>query len=143
MFLGTSDHTLDQKNRLVLPAKFRPDLAGGGVMAKGIDGCLTIFRTEDFVTMTGPVRDGWDVDEVRRSTARTRLAGAESFELDGQGRITVAGHLKEYARLGRDVTITGVGEWLEVWDRDQWVSVNRRGEDNLRAGRSVSTGPGS
>ncbi|MGH3022932.1 MAG: division/cell wall cluster transcriptional repressor MraZ [Gaiellaceae bacterium] len=121
MLLGEYEHTIDDKNRLTLPARFRESLAGGVVVSRGIDSCLDVYT-----------REGWegsvaarlaDLDPFSRETRQMRRlvysSGVEA-ELDKQGRVTLPAGLLRQASLGREVVVLGVGDHLEVWDRAAW-----------------------
>ena len=104
MLLGEYEHTLDDKNRLTLPAKFRQALGGGVVVTRGMDGCLFVFTHE-----------GWD------SFVSDRLEGLNTFsDVDKQGRIMLPQPLIEHASLGREVVVAGIRDHVEIWDRTAW-----------------------
>ena len=121
MLLGEYEHTIDDKNRLTLPAKFRGDFARGIVVTRGLDGCLFAYT-----------RDAWDrlvdstlgsVDQLTqegRRLYRHFFSGASEGELDRQGRVMLPGALVQHANLGREVVVAGVNDRLEIWDRDAW-----------------------
>jgi MraZ protein len=121
MFLGEYEHTLDEKNRLTLPAKFRESFAAGGVVTRGMDGCLYVYA-----------RDKWDELVERRLGSldllsrddrviqRYFFSAAAEVEPDKQGRIMVPARLIEHGKLGRDVVVAGVYDHLEIWDRAAW-----------------------
>ena len=121
MLLGEYEHTIDGKNRLTLPARFRPAFADGVVVTRGIDPCLAVYT-----------RDGWDqfvasqmsgLDQFSREARQLRRylfsAGVEA-ELDRQGRVTLPAGLIKRVGLTRDVVVAGIGDSLEVWDRRAW-----------------------
>jgi MraZ protein len=121
MLLGEYEHTIDDKNRLTLPAKFRGELAGGVVVTRGMDGCLYAYPAEDWrerflarVAQLDPLqREG-------RKLQRHFFSGASEAELDRQGRIMIPGALLKYAGLSRDVVVAGVSDHIEIWDRESW-----------------------
>jgi transcriptional regulator MraZ len=121
MLLGEYEHTIDDKNRLTLPAKFRGELAGGVVVTRGMDGCLYAYPAEDWrerflarVARLDPLqREG-------RKLQRHFFSGASEAELDRQGRIMIPGALLKYAGLSRDVVVAGVSDHIEIWDRETW-----------------------
>ena len=98
MLLGEHEHTIDDKNRLTLPARFRTAFAAGVVLTRGMDGCLYAYR-----------RDDWD------TLVESRLA-----ELDRQGRVMIPAALIQHGGLGRNVVIAGVRDHLEIWDSAAW-----------------------
>jgi MraZ protein len=121
MLLGEFEHTLDEKNRLTLPAKFRKSFAGGLVITRGIDRCLAVYPREEwdrrFALRMGEL-EGLSRDD--RRLQRFFFASAAEADLDGQGRVMVPASLLEHAGLGREVTVAGVYDHLEIWDRAGW-----------------------
>lgn len=122
MFLGTYTPRLDDKGRLALPAKFRPELEGGLVICKGMDRCLFVFPTAEFRTFTKAIGEAPINDKRVRNYARTLFAGASNEALDSQGRVTVPPQLREYANLSKDVVVVGVNTRLEVWEAGAWAT---------------------
>ena len=121
MLLGEYAHTLDDKNRLTLPAKFRESFVDGGVVTRGFDGCLYLFprqQWEDLVS--GRLAELDPLLEETRLMNRYFFSGAAEAEPDKQGRISVPAALIEHARLGREVVVAGVQDHLEIWDRAAW-----------------------
>ena len=122
-FRGTFDHTLDAKNRLTVPARYRAALAEGVVLAMPVDlkPCVGVWRA-------GAVRDLHPRALAELPPLSSRLTELERFfygsshdaELDAAGRIMVPGFLGEYAALTKDVVVVGVGDRLELWDRAAW-----------------------
>jgi MraZ protein len=123
MLLGEFEHTIDEKNRLTLPARFRKSFAGGAVLARGIDRCLSVYSREEWERRVA-LRVG-DLEGLSRDDRRMQryfFASAAEVDLDGQGRVMVPAALMQHAGLGREVTVTGVYDRLEVWDRAAWRS---------------------
>ena len=121
MLLGEYAHTLDEKNRLTLPAKFRESFVDGGVVTRGFDGCLYLFprqQWEDLVS--GRLAELDPLLEETRLMNRYFFSGAAEAEPDKQGRINVPPALIEHGRLGREVVDAGVQDHLEIWDRAAW-----------------------
>ncbi|MHB1066013.1 MAG: division/cell wall cluster transcriptional repressor MraZ [Candidatus Nanopelagicales bacterium] len=120
MFLGTHYPRLDDKGRLVLPAKFRDALAGGLVLAKGQDRSITVFPTAEFAAYAGYL-DGLSRTNAKAQAFQRVLFSAASDEIpDRQGRITVPTALREYAGLERDVVVVGKNKTAEIWDVQAW-----------------------
>ena len=121
MLLGEYEHTLDDKNRLTLPAKFRQDFAEGIVVTRGMDGCLFAYTPEDWAALVqGRLATLDPLSKEGRRMQRFFYAGATEAELDKQGRVGIPQALLEHAKLGRDVVVAGVHDHLEIWDRDAW-----------------------
>ena len=129
MFLGQYQHTLDDKGRVVMPSKFREDLAPGCVITKGQEHCLYVFPLSAWAEEMERVRRLPRTDRRARNFARAFFAAASDQELDGQGRIVVPGPLREYAGLEKDATVVGVAERIEVWSTDRWERMSAEADD--------------
>jgi MraZ protein len=121
MLLGEHEHTLDDKNRLTLPARFRQAFAEGIVVTRGMDGCLFAYTPQDWDALVqGRLATLDPLSKEGRRMQRFFYAGATEAELDKQGRVGIPGALLEHAKLGRDVVVAGVHDHLEIWDRAAW-----------------------
>jgi MraZ protein len=121
MLLGAHEHTLDDKNRLTLPAKFRAAFAGGLVVTRGMDGCLYAYRREDWDSLVeGRLATLDPLSMEGRRMQRFFFSGASEVEPDRQGRVMIPAALIEHAGLGREVVVAGVLDHLEIWDRAKW-----------------------
>ena len=121
MLLGEYEHTLDDKNRITLPAKFRASFAAGVVVTRGMDGCLYAYRQEDWDKLVDGRLAGLDpLSQEGRRMQRFFFSGAAEAELDKQGRVMIPAALIEHAGLGRNVVVAGVRDHLELWDRAAW-----------------------
>ncbi len=121
MLLGEYEHTLDDKNRITLPAKFRAAFAAGVVVTRGMDGCLYAYRLEDWDKLVESRLAGLDpLSREGRQMQRFFFSGATEAELDKQGRVMIPAALIEHAGLGRNVVVAGVRDHLELWDGAAW-----------------------
>jgi MraZ protein len=121
MLLGEHEHTLDDKNRLTLPAKFRQDFVEGIVVTRGMDGCLFAYTRADWDSLVERRLATLDpLSKEGRRMQRFFFSGAAETELDKQGRVGIPAALLEHAKLGRDVVVAGVHDHLEIWDRAAW-----------------------
>jgi MraZ protein len=121
MLLGAHDHTIDDKNRLTLPARFRHHFGEGIVVSRGLDGCLFAFNPPGWEAYVDGRLGGLDpLSKQGRQMQRFFFSGAVEAELDKQGRVSLPGALLTHAKLGRDVVVAGVRDHLEIWDRDAW-----------------------
>jgi MraZ protein len=121
MLLGTHEHTIDDKNRLTLPAKFRESFADGLVVSKGLDRCLQAYRREDWDRLVESRLAPLDpFSQEARRIQRFHFAGAAEAELDKQGRLMIPAPLLEHAQLSRDVVVAGMRDHVEIWDREAW-----------------------
>ncbi|NLW13709.1 MAG: division/cell wall cluster transcriptional repressor MraZ [Trueperella sp.] len=122
MFLGTYEPRLDDKGRLILPAKYRDQLQGGLVMTRGQEHCLYIFPMSEFENMLERLNQAPMTSKEARTYKRVFLSGANDQVPDKQGRVTIPVALREYASLEREVAVIGSGAHVEVWDLDEWNS---------------------
>ena len=120
MFLGTHTPRLDDKGRLALPARFRPELEGGLVICKGQDRCLYVFSVPEFGRFTEALRSAPITDAKVRTYGRHLFAGASHEAADSQGRVTIPPHLRDYAGLTKDCVVIGANTRLEIWDAANW-----------------------
>ena len=120
MLLGTHTPKLDDKGRVILPAKFREDLAGGIVVTRGQDRCLYVFSTSEFEELHGRIKQASMTDKQARSFLRMFLSGASAEMPDSQNRISIPAHLRQYAGLEKELVVTGVGAHAEIWDASAW-----------------------
>jgi len=121
MLLGAYDHTIDDKNRLTLPAKYREAFKDGVVVTRGLDGCLFAYRRPDWDRLVESRLAPLDpLSPETRRLQRFFYAGASESELDKQGRVMIPAQLIDHAKLGREVVVAGVNDRLEIWDRAAW-----------------------
>ena len=130
MFLGTHAPKLDEKGRLILPAKFREELAGGVVLTRGQEHCLYAFTAAEFERMYAQLREAPLAQKQARDYVRVMLSGADSQIPDKQGRILLPQHLREYAGLEKDVAFIGTSNRAEIWDAQRWASFNAELDDS-------------
>ena len=120
MFLGTHLPRLDDKGRLILPAKFRDQLAPGLVVTRGQERCLYVFGSRDFEQMHEQLRQAPVTSKEARDYLRVLLSGASDELPDKQGRVTLPAALRSYAGLERDLAVIGAGSRVEIWDAVAW-----------------------
>jgi MraZ protein len=121
MLLGEYEHTIDDKNRLTLPAKFRRAFADGVVVTRGMDGCLYAYTRADWERLVETRLAELDpLSKEARTMMRFFFSGASEAEPDKQGRVLVPPALAQHAGLGREVVVAGVHDHLEIWDRAAW-----------------------
>ncbi len=120
MFLGTHTPKLDDKGRLILPAKYRDELAEGLVITRFQERCLAIWPTQVFVEVAQAVRSASSSQQHVRDYQRMLASGASDEVLDKQGRITIPPHLRAYAGLDKDCVVVGAMTRLEVWNASAW-----------------------
>ena len=120
MFMGEYNHSIDNKGRLIIPAKFREQLGDTFVVTQGLDGCLFIYANEEWEAFTEKLKQLPLTNLKARKFTRYFLAGATSCEVDKQGRILIPQKLRQSAGLTKDVVLAGVGSRIEIWDCDRW-----------------------
>jgi MraZ protein len=120
MLLGTFAPKLDEKGRIILPAKFWDDFAGGVVMTRGQERCVYVFSQREFEDLHDRIRQAPVTGKKGRDYLRLFLSGASQEQPDKQRRVTVPSMLREYAGLGRDLTVIGAGGRAEIWDTAAW-----------------------
>ena len=120
MFLGTYTPKLDEKGRLILPAKFRSRLAPGLVMTRGQERCLFLLPMDEFRRMYDQIRQAPVTSKQARDYLRVFLSGASDEIPDKQGRVSIPAPLRAYAGLDRDVAVIGAGTRVEIWDAQAW-----------------------
>jgi len=120
MLLGEHEHSLDDKNRLTLPAKLRAAFEDGVVVSRGLDGCLYAYPRSEWQRLADRIAALDPLGEDARRMRRHFFSGASQGELDRQGRLVLSPTLIQYAGLEREVTVAGVHDHLEIWDRAKW-----------------------
>ena len=122
MFLGTHTPRLDDKGRLILPAKFREQLEAGVIVTRGQERCLYVFPVDEFSRIAGQLRQAPVTSKQARDYLRVFLSGASDEAVDKQGRVTIPAMLRTYAGLNRDCAVIGAGQRIEFWDLAAWES---------------------
>ncbi|MFI8632273.1 division/cell wall cluster transcriptional repressor MraZ [Microbacterium sp. NPDC077663] len=129
MLLGTHTPKLDDKGRVILPAKFRDDLGPGVVITRGQERCLYVFSSAEFERVYERIREAPLTNKQARDFQRMFLSGASAEKPDSQNRITIPPHLRTYAALDRELVVTGVGAHAEIWNADAWNAYADSNED--------------
>lgn len=122
MFLGTYSPRLDDKGRIILPAKFREELAEGLVITRGQERCLYVFSMAEFQRVHEQLRSAPISSKQSRDYIRVFLSGASDETPDKQGRITIPPMLRKYAGLDKELAVIGAGSRAEIWDMATWES---------------------
>jgi MraZ protein len=121
MLLGEFEHTIDDKNRLTLPARFRREFEEGIVVTRGMDGCLYAYAPSEWNRVVeSRLATLHPLSQEGRRMQRFFFAGAAESVPDKQGRVSLPAALLGHAKLGRDVVVAGVNDHLEIWDRAAW-----------------------
>jgi MraZ protein len=120
MFLGTFQHNLDDKGRLMIPARFRELLDGGAYITQGFDRCLMVMTGEYFRQVYADINSTGLTDPNARLLRRMILANAFQLDIDKVGRVLVPQVLREFAGLDGEAIVAGQGEYFEVWTPAAW-----------------------
>ncbi|WP_104111578.1 MULTISPECIES: division/cell wall cluster transcriptional repressor MraZ [unclassified Arthrobacter] len=120
MFLGTHSPRLDEKGRIILPAKFREELSSGLVLTKGQENCIYVFSAREFEKVLAQMQDAPLSNMAARDYIRIFLSGASDEVPDKQGRVTIPAALRSYAGLEKELVVIGAGSRAEIWDAPSW-----------------------
>ena len=124
MFMGEYNHTVDAKGRLIVPSKFREQLGDEFVVTKGLDGCLFVYENTEWKILEEKLKKLPLTNANARKINRFFLLGAALCEVDKQGRILLPAVLREFAGIGKDAVMVGVGNRIEIWSKESWMSAN-------------------
>ena len=119
MFLGEYEHTIDVKGRIAVPAKYRQQIKGGAVVSKGMGTCLSVYPMQRWEEKSAELASNRNNEELR-DIERRIYASAGEIELDAQGRMIIPARLRAYAHLDSEVSVVGVRDHFEIWDRVTW-----------------------
>ena len=125
MFIGEYQHSLDSKNRIIIPAKFRDGLGSHFVMTKGMDNSLFVYPMKEWSLIEEKLKALSFTKKNVRDFHRMFFSGAIECELDKQGRVTISSNLVKHAKLLKDATIIGVSTRVEIWASESWETYNQ------------------
>jgi len=120
MFMGEYRHTVDPKGRLIIPSKFREQLGAEFVVTRGLDGCLFVYPMDSWEVYIAELKKLPLTDKNARLFTRFIIAGANTCELDKQGRILLPVTLREFAGIDKDVLLAGMLDHIEIWNEERW-----------------------
>lgn len=120
LFMGEFQHNLDDKNRLIMPAKFREGLGERFIITKGLDTCLFAYPATEWQELATKLQSLPFTKADSRAFVRLFFSGASECEFDKQGRIVIPGNLKDYAKLDKECVVIGVSNRVEIWSKAQW-----------------------
>ncbi|MDT8901695.1 division/cell wall cluster transcriptional repressor MraZ [Anaeroselena agilis] len=126
MFMGEYLHTIDNKGRLIFPAKFREDLGEKFIATKGLDNCLFVYSPEEWAILENKLKQLPLAKPEARAFVRFFFAGAAELEADKQGRVLLPANLREHAKLDKDVVVIGVSTRIEIWGKEAWDEYNAK-----------------
>ncbi len=131
MLMGEYHHNIDEKSRLIIPAKFRSELGERFVITKGLDKCLFVYSEVEWNKLMQKVSSLQFTKKNVRAFERTFIGGASLIEFDKQGRINITSPLVHYANIIKECVIIGVSERLEIWSKEEFDRYMTDNEDNL------------
>ncbi len=120
MFIGEFKHSIDDKGRVAIPAKFREAFKVGAIVTRGLDRCLFIFEKKEWDALAEKIKSLPISQANSRAFSRLMLGGAMEVNLDVQGRILLPDYLREYGGLKKQTVIAGLYNRLEIWDEESW-----------------------
>lgn len=131
MFIGEYHHSIDEKGRLIIPAKFRDELGNNFIITRGIDNCLFVYSNESWDKICNKLNSLPFTKKDARVFNRFFMSGATNVELDKQGRANISSPLIDYAHLSKECVIIGTGDRLEIWSQDDWDSFFDSNKDSM------------
>jgi MraZ protein len=138
VFTGEYRHTVDDKGRLAVPARFRAQLAGGAVVSRWIDGCLAIHDQAGWEALSTRVAALPLTDAAARLFQRQIFAGAFDAELDRQGRVLIPAYLRDEVGLDGDAIVAGIRDHAEIWAPARWADYRVAMDDPKRFAEAIA-----
>ena len=138
MFLGEFEVRLDPQGRIAIPAKFREELSGGFVLARGIDGCITAYPVEEWNKVYKRVSSLPSNLRKARRMRRITFSGAFNAEMDRQGRVLLPQRLRQAAGIDKEeVLISGAGDYFEIWSKARWEREGAPSDEDWQIAESL------
>lgn len=131
MLMGEFHHNIDDKGRLIIPAKFREDLGNEFIVTRGIEKCLFVYSKDEWNKIVDKLKKLPFTNKDARNFTRFFLSGASMCEFDRQGRINISSNLINYASLNKECVVIGANDRLEIWSEVLWNNFFESNEDNL------------
>lgn len=131
MFLGEYHHSIDEKGRMIIPAKFRDALGSSFIMTRGLDRCLFVYPREEWNLLEQKLKALPLMKSDARAFTRFFFSGATECELDRQGRVNIPQNLREHANLIKETVVIGVSNRVEVWSKENWEQYNKESEQSF------------
>ena len=131
MFIGEYHHTIDEKGRIIIPAKFREALGDSFIVTRGIENCLFVYSIESWNKICDKLNSLPFTKKDARVFTRFFMSGATEVELDKQGRVNITSPLIKYANINKDCVIIGTGDRLEIWAQESWDDFFDSTKDNM------------
>ncbi|WP_435924929.1 division/cell wall cluster transcriptional repressor MraZ [Paenibacillus sp. DYY-L-2] len=131
MFMGEFQHSIDEKGRIIIPAKFRDLLGTSFVVTRGLDQCLFVYPMQEWEVLEQKLKALPLMKSDARAFTRFFFSGATECEWDKQGRVNLPATLRQYAKLEKDCVVLGVSNRVEIWSRDTWEQYFQQSEDTF------------
>lgn len=131
MFMGEFQHSIDDKGRIIIPAKFRDLLGNSFVVTRGLDQCLFVYPMQEWEVLEQKLKALPLMKSDARAFTRFFFSGATECEWDKQGRVNLPGNLRQYAKLEKDCVVLGVSNRVEIWSKDTWEQYFQQSEDTF------------
>lgn len=131
MFMGEYRHTIDEKGRIIIPAKFREELGHSFVVTRGLDNCLFVYPAPEWSQLEQKLKTLPFTRSDARAFTRFFFSGATEVELDKQGRVNVPGNLRQYAKLEKECVVLGVSNRVEIWSKRIWEDYFAQSEESF------------
>ena len=130
MFMGEYQHSLDEKGRIIIPAKFREDLGEKFIVTRGLDSCLFVYPLCQWRILEEKIKELPTAHADTRAFVRMFFSGAVEAELDKQGRVVIPQQLRDHAKIERDVFVIGVSTKVEIWDKVTWEGYSTQAQQS-------------
>jgi len=134
LYTGESEHSIDDKGRIIVPAKFRDDLGDACFLTRGFNNCINLYAKPEFDALMERLKDPTGMD--RKAIMLQRRFAATPVSIDNQGRLSISGPLREYAGINveksdqRSVVLFGTDDRIEIWAKDRWDAYNKEVTDD-------------
>ena len=133
MFMGEYRHSLDAKNRMIIPAKFRDELGNTFVVTKGLDGCLTVYTSSQWTKIIEKLEKLPTTKKEARQYVRYLTSKASECELDGQGRIQLPQVLVAAADIKKKCVVVGAADHVEIWSEERWNAYEEEAAESFES----------
>lgn len=131
MFMGEFQHSIDEKGRMIIPAKFRESLGANFVVTRGLDQCLFAYPMEEWTLLEQKLKALPLMKSDARAFTRFFFSGATECELDKQGRVNLPNTLVEHAKLSKECIVLGVSNRVEIWSKELWEGYFQQSEQSF------------
>ena len=122
MFMGEYHHNIDDKGRIIIPAKFRDDLGNKFIVTRGFEKCLYVYSMEEWNNIVAKLKSLPFTKKDARIVIRAFFSGAAECEFDRSGRINITSPLVSYADITKECVVIGANDRIEIWSQNEWNS---------------------